>query len=381
MQRIAQFWKSGARCTLVVGCSGLLVTLCLCGLLMLFLPKESVQQTSGEPTTTRVVAETEPTDTPKPTETPLPIDTPSPTDTPQPTDTPTPAFERVEAQVVKVVDGDTIKVEIDGTVYPVRYIGIDCPETVHPSEPVQWMGPEACNCNRRLVEGKTVYLEKDVSETDQYGRLLCYVFLADGTFVNAELIRQGYAQSVTYPPDVRYQDLFLEAQQEAREAERGLWGPTPTPLPRPTATPIPPTTTQVPATESPQPTPVPTQPPAPTVAPTEAPPAQGDVRISYIYYDGQVARVESDEYAVIKNMGGSPVNVGGWRLNAGNPGQDFVFPSFELQPEQECRVYTNEYHPETCGFSFGCGQALWRNSGDCGYLYDASGAEVATYCY
>jgi micrococcal nuclease len=91
------------------------------------------------------------------------------------------------------------------------------------------MGPEACDSNRRLVEGKTVYLEKDVSETDQYGRLLCYVFLADGTFVNAELVRLGYAQVSTYPPDVRYQDLFLEMQQEARDSGVGLWGPTPTP--------------------------------------------------------------------------------------------------------------------------------------------------------
>ena len=169
-----------------------------------------------------------------------------PTATPYPTYTP--AFERTEAQVVEVVDGDTIKVEIGGEVYAVRYIGIDCPETAHPSEPVGWMGPEASAANEALVGGQTVYLEKDVSETDKYGRLLCYVFLADGTFVNAELVRLGYAQSVTYPPDVRYQDLFLEMQQEAREAKRGLWGPTPTPLPLPTATPIPATATTAPAT-------------------------------------------------------------------------------------------------------------------------------------
>lgn len=118
-----------------------------------------------------------------------------------------------------MVDGDTIKVEIEGTTYRVRYIGIDCPETVHPQKPVGWMGPEACEANRRLVEGETVYLEKDVSETDQYGRLLRYVFLADGTLVNAELVRQGYAQSATYPPDVRYQDLFLEIQNVPH-----LWG-------------------------------------------------------------------------------------------------------------------------------------------------------------
>ena len=82
-----------------------------------------------------------------------------------------------------------------------------------------------------------------------------------------------------------------------------------------------------------------------------------------------------------KNLGGSSVNLAGWRLNAGSPGQDFGFPAFELQSGQECRVYTNEHHPESCGFSFGSGQALWNNGGDCGHLYDASGAEVSTYCY
>ena len=164
--------------------------------------------------------------------------TPEPTAATWPTNTPTPAFERTEAQVVQVVDGDTIKVEVDGTVYTVRYIGIDTPETVHPSKPVQWMGPEASEANRRLVEGQTVYLEKDVSETDRYGRLLRYVFLADGLFVNAELVRLGYAQVSTYPPDVRYEDLFLEMQQEAREAENGLWGSAPTSLPATMAVPV-----------------------------------------------------------------------------------------------------------------------------------------------
>ena len=91
--------------------------------------------------------------------------------------------------------------------------------------------------------------------------------------------------------------------------------------------------------------------------------------------------MESDEYAVVRNNGGSAVHLGGWRLNAGNPGQDFWFPGVELQPGQECRVYTNEGHPESCGFSFGRGSAIWANSGECGHLYNASGAEVSTYCY
>jgi len=136
----------------------------------------------------------------------------------------------IEAQVVAVVDGDTIKVEMDGIVYTVRYIGIDTPETVHPSKPVEWMGTEASAANESLVGGQVVFLEKDVSETDRYGRLLRYVYLLDGTFVNAMLVRMGYAQVSTYPPDVRYQELFLQMQQEAMDAGLGLWGAIPIPV-------------------------------------------------------------------------------------------------------------------------------------------------------
>jgi micrococcal nuclease len=329
------------------------------------------------------------TETPAPslTNTPRPTRTSRPTDTPEPTATPTPDLERVRAEVVDVIDGDTIEVEIDGETYTVRYIGIDTPETVHPSEPIEWMGPEASEANRRLVEGETVYLEEDVSETDQYGRLLRYVFLEDGTMVNAALVEMGYAQASTYPPDVRYQDLLLEAEQEAREEEQGLWGPTPAPTPTPYQTLSPPTLTPTytPSATAQPPTPTfaPTVPPPPTVttAPTQAPAAPGDVQIAYIYYDGQVPRVESDEYALLQNVGGSPVNIGGWHLYAGDPGQDFWFPDYVLQPGQECRVYTNEVHPESGGFTFGSGQAIWNNGGDCGYLYDATGAEVSSHCY
>ena len=127
-----------------------------------------------------------------PTETQeLPTDIPQPTITAQPTaaqvptNTPVPTPERTEASVIRVIDGDTIEVAIDDRTFTVRYIGVDTPETVHPEKPVEWMGPEASAVNKELVEGKTVYLEKDVSETDKYDRLLRYIFLADGTFVNA----------------------------------------------------------------------------------------------------------------------------------------------------------------------------------------------------
>jgi len=139
------------------------------------------------------------------------------------------------ATVVRVVDGDTIEVEIEGETYKLRYIGIDTPETVDPRRPVGCFGEEASAANKALVEGLTVGLENDVSDTDIYGRLLRYVWLNDGEMVNAILVREGYAQSSAYPPDVRHQELFDQLETEARSAERGLWGPvcleTPTPTP------------------------------------------------------------------------------------------------------------------------------------------------------
>ena len=227
-----------------------------------------------EPTTTSAPTNTPAsTNTPRrPTQTPAPTDTPTaipPTNTPEPTPTATPEGAR-KVPVVEVVDGDTIKVRIKGEVQTVRYIGIDTPETKHPSRPVEWMGPEATEANKELVAGGSVLLVPDVSDTDQYGRLLRYVYLLDGTFVNAELVKQGYAQASTYPPDVKHSELFAELQAEARENERGLWGATPIPTNTPTA--LPPTATPVRPTNTPvPPTPVPTEPP-PTAASTNPPP-------------------------------------------------------------------------------------------------------------
>jgi len=120
------------------------------------------------------------------------------------------------------------------------------------------------------------------------------------------------------------------------------------------------------------------QPGAVAAVPT-APP--GRIEIVHIHYKGQQGTTEPDEYAEIKNSGGTAVNLKGWTLNAGAPEQDFRFPSFELQPGQSIRVYTNEVHPESGGFSFRSKKALWNNSGDCGYLMDASGAQIHKRCY
>lgn len=134
----------------------------------------------------------------------------------------------IKASIIKVVDGDTVEAELDGQVQKVRYIGIDTPETVDPRRPVGCFGKEASSENKRLVEGKSVILAKDVSGTDKFGRLLRYVYIGldDGSrlFVNDYLIRQGYARASTFPPDVRFSEQFIQAEREARENSRGLWG-------------------------------------------------------------------------------------------------------------------------------------------------------------
>ena len=119
-----------------------------------------------------------------------------------------------EVLVTKVIDGDTIIVE-GGEV--VRYIGIDTPE-----KDQECFSRDATSKNEELVGGKLVRLEKDISERDRYQRLLKYVWSGD-IFVNEYLVRQGYATAVSYPPDVKYQELFRQAEKEARENGSGLW--------------------------------------------------------------------------------------------------------------------------------------------------------------
>jgi endonuclease YncB( thermonuclease family) len=148
-----------------------------------------------------------------------------------------PPSDLVEAQVTRIVDGDTVQVLIDGVEYRLRYIGIDTPETKHPTLGVEPFGPEATQANTELVEGKTVWLEKDVSETDRYGRLLRYVYV-DDLMVNEELLRRGLARVATFPPDVKYADRFLELQRAAQEAGLGMWGVELTPTPVSSSSPV-----------------------------------------------------------------------------------------------------------------------------------------------
>ncbi len=143
------------------------------------------------------------------------------------------ALKSDEAIISRVVDGDTVKLS-DGR--RVRLIGVDTPElhygeklvrdsqrTHRDIKEIQEMGRRSAEFTRRLCEGKPVRIESDLRKLDKYGRRLAYIYLQDGTFVNAKLLEEGYAQVMTIPPNVKYAEYFLKLEREARERRKGLW--------------------------------------------------------------------------------------------------------------------------------------------------------------
>lgn len=151
-----------------------------------------------------------------------------------------------KAKVERVVDGDTAIVSFlfdDGSKYlkeRVRFLGVDTPETVHPTKPVQYYGKEASNFTKSQLDGKTVWLQTDVGVKDRYDRMLAYVWLKEPTkeelddeaairehMFNAILLSGGYAQLMTVQPNSRYANIFVHIQREAREQNKGLWGKDP----------------------------------------------------------------------------------------------------------------------------------------------------------
>jgi micrococcal nuclease len=131
-------------------------------------------------------------------------------------------------KVQKVVDGDTFYIKKDGSDVKVRLIGVDAPESVAPSASGKENTKEgeiAASYLKDLIDGKNVYLEYDLNKYDQYGRLLAYVYKSDQeTMVQRVLLSEGFAMVVTYQPNVKYADEFVELQRKARSAGRGFWG-------------------------------------------------------------------------------------------------------------------------------------------------------------
>ena len=255
-----------------------------------------------------------------------------------------------EGKVMRVIDGDTSEIFINGHLYKVRYLLIDTPETHDKFRGEEPFGREAFEFNKNLVEGKVVRLEKDITDFDKYGRLLRYVYL-DSIMVNLELIRLGLAKTYLIKPDGKHYSLFAEIQEDARKQKLGIWSSLDVFSDSMKVI------TQDTENEH--------QKKMNNLSKSEKP----QVIISQIFYDGIVPRVESDEFIEILNTGNTDVSLEGWKINAGNSKQNFKFPhKYILQAGEKCRVYTNEIHPESGGFSFQSKKAIWKNSGDIGYL-------------
>ncbi|HEX6401055.1 MAG TPA: thermonuclease family protein, partial [Actinomycetota bacterium] len=129
---------------------------------------------------------------------------------------------RVTAPVLRVVDGDTIHVLLDGHDVTIRLIGIDTPEAAIPDAPIECFGRRASDYTHDRLEGRTVDLEFDVERLDRFDRTLAYVWLGE-ELLNETLVRRGYALVTTFPPNVRYVERFTAAQDEARAEGAGLW--------------------------------------------------------------------------------------------------------------------------------------------------------------
>ena len=239
---------------------------------------------------------------------------------------PTPTGTGETARVAFVVDGDTV--ELAGG-RRVRYIGVNTPEIDQP------YAADATAFNASLVAGQKVWLEPDTQASDQYGRLLAYVWVGD-TFVNLELVRQGYAVAYTVPPNVRHADAFVRAEREAREAERGLWAPADVP-----------------------------------------------VRITALNYDAPGAdHVDPNgEWVELTNEGDVPVDLRGYTLADTGP-HVYTFGPLVLAPGATVRVRSGRGTDMPTELHWGlAGDAVWNNDGDTAYLRDSTGTFVDSFSY
>lgn len=243
--------------------------------------------------------------------------------------------------VEKVLDGDTIEVLLNGDIHVVRYIGINAPEQE------ALFGPEALEINQQFVAGQQVRLVRDVSNIDNYDRLLRYVFLEDGTFVNAELIKLGCARVKIYPPDIQYQDLFLELESAASAAELGLWKKTAGNAAAP-------------------------------VAETEI---VFDPACAQINAPGDATQNKVKAYVCFTNHGVEIINLSHWSMTD-EFGWTYEFKPFSLDGGASVRIRTG------CGIDteqdlFWCqdGTSVWNNDADCVILKDPQGHEAVRYCY
>jgi len=262
-----------------------------------------------------------------------PLSTPSPTSTPVPTPTveaahsPVPTPTQGEwATVIRVLDGDTVELDNGRRA---RYIGVNTPEHG------QVFFEEAKEANRQLVEGRQVLLEFDVTTYDRYGRWLVYLYV-DGHFVNYELVRRGFANAYTVPPNVKHEGLLRQAQRQAREQEAGLWAS-----------------------------------------------VEVLVKITHIEADapGDDNENPNGEWIEITNQGTSPIDLGGYTLSD-EANHLYTFGLFQLAPGAAVRLRTGQGQDSEENLYWGfVGRSVWNNGGDSAYLRDPQGSLADVYAY
>lgn len=309
------------------------------------------------------------------------------------------------ALVSWVSDGATFVVDLAGRRETVRLLGIEAL-------------PLTASITRSLLDKRVVRLVADGPDRDAQGRLLRYVLLLDGRFINDELLRSGAARFDAKMGNLACRAQFDRAEKYAIQEVLGIWElaaraalPSITPAPA-TPAPVQPTAT-APGTASATPAPTltatgqtttaatpganstpPQFQPTNTFPPTLTPPptatrpvATGTVvgtgvQIVHIFYDGLQDPDEPDEYIEIKNFQNTPVDLTDWWIYAEVNSQTFFFPEFSLGAGQSCRIYTNLVEADSCVLdSFLSIYEVWENSGDCGYLFDAENEERSVFCY
>ncbi|RAP76604.1 stalk domain-containing protein [Paenibacillus montanisoli] len=251
---------------------------------------------------------------------------------------------KISAEVFEVIDGDTVKLKYKGlngdeTTESFRLIGVDTPETDQTigEEPY---GTEATNFTKaKLQVGTKVLVEFDVDERDQYGRVLGYVYLMDGTFFNARLVSEGYAKFVTFPPNVRWVELFKHLQTIARNDERGLWS-----LTGDTG--------------------------GDSVPGSTPPNSEGNVIISDVN--------AVNETITVKNNGTSDINLKGWKVVSVTGNQTYVFSDYTLKAGLTVTLVSGADAKSETGKIVWTTKNIWNNrEADPAQLFDATGALVS----
>lgn len=240
-------------------------------------------------------------------------------------------------KITEVIDGDTFVIDNSEKV---RLTGINTPEDG------MFFYEEAKQVLKIIAAGKMVELEKDISDRDKYGRLLRYAFM-DGLFINLEMVKRGFANSYTVPPDIKYQQFFLEAERYARENNLGLWELSPYRFKN-----------------------------------SSISGEDFSAIIIRINYDaaGDDSKNMNDEYIIFTNNSGEDINIGGWTVKDSGT-SIYEFKKYIFKDDSEIILFSGSGNDGENKFYWNSKMPVWNNSGDTLYLRDSSGLLVETLSY